>query len=307
MPKEFAVPNATVITPDQLNPVGNGNLFDFGASKKCLAQGDSWFSIGAVPFWATTNLLAQLVLKEGVFIVNCAQPGRQLSHMTEGVADTKFLQLLGGPMSYKWDVILLSGGGNDLIDVFQVQPTPDNQALRLLLTPGERDLSKPAPDRYVSEAGWTTFASHMRTVIQAFLAERDKGQNAGTPVVMHTYDYATPRDAGAGPLGPWLYPALDTTYQVPPADWQAVAKSLIDRLATLLQAIATEHRDDGLTVVHTVGTIAAARPGSTGADGDWENEIHPDPHGYVRLAQCWQPVLEDILFPAAPALALVAA
>ena len=300
------MPNATVITPDQLNPVGDRNPFDFGASKKCLAQGDSWFSIGAVPFWATTNLLAQLVLKEGVVIVNCAQPGRQLSHMTEAVADTKFLALLGGPMSYKWDAILLSGGGNDLIDVFQVKPTAANQALRLLLTPGELDMSRPVPDRYISEAGWSTFATHMRTVVQAFLDERDKGQNAGTPVVMHTYDYATPRDAGAGPLGPWLYPALSTTYQVPTADWQGLVRSLIDRLAALLQAIAAEHAADGLTVIHSAGTIAAARPGSTGVDGDWENEIHPDPHGYVRLAQLWQPVLEDILFPA-PALALVAA
>lgn len=300
------MPNATVISPDQLNPVGNQDLFDFGASKKCLAQGDSWFSIGAVPFWATTNLLAQLVLKEGVFIVNCAQPGRQLSHMTEGVADSKFLALLGGPTSYKWDVILLSGGGNDLIDVFQVKPTPDNQALRLLLTPGEWDLAKPVPARYISEPGWTTFESHLRTVIQAFIDERDKGQNAGTPVVMHTYDYPTPRDVGTGPLGPWLYPALDTTYAVPQADWQGVARLLIDRLADLLKTIATERSADGLTVIHTVGTIVPARLGSKGVDGDWENEIHPDPHGYVRLAQQWQPVLEEILFPA-PALALVAA
>jgi hypothetical protein len=304
-PQEVAMPNATIITPDQLNPIGDRNPFDFGASAKCLAQGDSWFSIGAVPFWATTNLLAQLVLKQGTVIVNCAQPGRELAHMTEGVADAKFLALLRGPMSYKWDAILLSGGGNDLIDALKAPPTAD-RSLRLLLSSDEWDTMRTDCERYISEAGWATFEAHIRAVLDAFIAERDKGQNAGVPIVMHTYDYATPRQAGAGPLGPWIYPTLNDLYKIPPVDWAGLTDTLIDRLADLLRAIAGERAADGLSVVHTAGTLARAQPGSTGSDGDWENEIHPDPHGYVRLAQVLQPVLEGILFPQ-PALTLVAA
>ena len=299
------MPNATVITPDQLNPIGDANPFDFGASAKCLAQGDSWFSIGAVPFWSTTNLLAQLVLKQGAVIVNCAQPGRELAHMTEGVADAKFLALLRGKMSYKWDAILLSGGGNDLIDALKAPPTAA-PSLRLLLTSAEWEATRSDPGRYISQAGWATFESHIRTVLDAFIAERDQGQNAGVPIVMHTYDYATPRQAGAGPLGPWIYPTLNDVYKIPSADWSDLTDTLIDRLGDLLQAIADERAADGLVVVHTTGTLARAQPGSPGSDGDWENEIHPDPHGYVRLGQKWQPVLEGILFPQ-PALTLVAA
>jgi lysophospholipase L1-like esterase len=298
------MPNATVISPDQLNPVGNPNPYDFGASAKCLAQGDSWFSVGAVPFWSTTNLLAQLVLKEGAVVVNCAYPGRELAHMTDAVADSKFLGLLGGKMSYKWDVILLSGGGNDLIDALQVPPTTD-RSLRLLLRSDEWDNTTTDVRRYLCPEGWATFESHLRIVIGAFIARRNKGQNATTPIVMHTYDYVTPRDVGAGPLGPWLFPVLSKTYGIPHVDWIGLARLLIDSLADLLQTIAQERSADKLIVVHTAGTLTPAKLDSNGTSGDWENEIHPDPHGYVLLAQKLQPVLESILFPAAP-LALVA-
>jgi hypothetical protein len=95
------MPNATVISPDQLNPVGDANPYDFGNANKWLAQGDSWFSIGAVPFWSTTNLLFQLSLPTATVIVNCAYPGRELAHMVDTTIDSKFIALLAGKMSYK--------------------------------------------------------------------------------------------------------------------------------------------------------------------------------------------------------------
>ncbi len=289
------MPNATVISPDVLNPIGDRNPYDLGANAKCLAQGDSWFSIGAVPFWSTTNLLSQLVLKEGAVIVNCAHPGRELAEMTAGARDGKFLELLRGKLSYRWDLILLSGGGNDLIDRLNTSPAK-NRVLRLLLNPDERSVVGDDVRGYISEDGWAQFASDMNAMVDAVLAERDKGQNKDVSVLMHTYDYATPRNVGAGLSGPWLYPALKDLYRVPEEHWLALARLLIDRLADLLEAIAFARRQRGLIVVRTTGTIAPAKLGSSGTSGDWENEIHPDAHGYVSLAARLAPTVDRLLF-----------
>ena len=50
-----------------------------------LAEGDSWFSIGEFPPWATSNLLFELLrvnLKNDV-IINCARQGDTLSHIAK--------------------------------------------------------------------------------------------------------------------------------------------------------------------------------------------------------------------------------
>lgn len=290
------MPNATLITPDQLNPIGDATPWDFGNARKCLAQGDSWFSIGAVPFWATSNLLSQLVLSCATVVVNCAYPGRELAHMVDTTIDSKFIALLAGKLSYKWDAILLSGGGNDLIDALQAPPTNPPEA-RILLAADEWGPESDGVERYLSEPGWTAFETHMNVVVDHFLAVRDQGQNAATPVILHTYDYPTPRPAGAGPLGPWLYPALNTAYAIPPADWDALARRLIDRLALLLEDIVAARAQRGLLLVPTRGTLASAADGSSGPSGDWENEIHPSAHGYSLLARKWQPIVESVICP----------
>lgn len=263
---------------------------------RCLAQGDSWFSIGALPPWATSNLLAQLVLSKSVAVVNCAHPGRELGHMTDTTSESEFLNLLAGRVSWKWDLILLSGGGNDLIDAAQAPPS-NMPAQRLLLAAAEWGPPEQGPDRYISEAGWATFASHMGEVMDQFLAVRDGGQNADTPVVFHSYDYPTPRDAPAPLVGPWLYRAMNDRYAIPSADWIALSTVLINRLFALLTELVTQRPQKGLSLIDTRGTIQPAGLGSVGPDGDWQNEIHPTAHGYSLLAQRWRPCIEGLLWP----------
>lgn len=296
---------AKVISPAQLNPIGDPNPFPIEIySRRCLAQGDSWFSIGAVPPWATTCLPDQFVFSNSMVIVNCAYPGRELAHMTETTSDREFLNLLGGPLSYKWDAILVSGGGNDLSDALSAPPvnqqgdvTPLDQ--RLLRTAGEWGPPGQGPLRYISESGWVTFSQHMELVFKLFLDERDKGQNASTPVICHTYDFPTPRDAPAlrGVVGPWLYSALHDLYGIPQSDWVGLSDLVFGRMVALLLKIATENAARQLVVVDSANTITRAAPGTTGPSGDWQNEIHPTPHGYSLLANTWRPVVEPLLWP----------
>jgi hypothetical protein len=301
-PKTRAEPGAPVpdinlisITPSQLNGTGESGQYDTSAFEKIyLAQGDSWFSIGHFPPWATTNLLQQMVLSRSALAVNCARPGVELAHMTDTSSAQMFLNLLNGNISQRWDALLMSGGGNDLIDAATAAPTADPK-LRLLLRSDEWPAAPVSASGYLSQAGWATFTGHMDLVLQGLLDQRDKGKNANVPLVLHCYDYVTPRNAPAGPkLGPWLYKAVNTIYHVPPADWQAVADVLISRLADMWLALAEKYASRNVNVIDTRGTITRAAAGTTGISGDWENEIHPTPHGYGLLARKWRPTLDAL-------------
>jgi hypothetical protein len=47
--------------------------------------------------------------------------------------------------------------------------------------------------------------------------------------------------------------------------------------------------------VPTDGTLTPAAPGSTGSNGDWLNEIHPNASGWHKLAAVWHAKLKDVL------------
>ena len=283
---------AVVVAPDQLTPRGDAPgvaLEQF--TKHCLAQGDSWFTIGGVPPWITTNLLSQMVFSEKACIVNCAQPGKQLAHMVDTMRHRRFLQLLRGRTAQKWHVILLSGGGNDLIDA-AMSPPGAARANRLLLRADEWDPAHPVPARYLSAEGWQTFATHLDAVFELFLVERGKGINATTPVVLHSYDVAVPRNAGGGfGIGPWLHAAFEL-YAIPPEDRVGVAEALLNGLRDLLKSMVATRPMANVWLVDTIGTLTRALPDASGESGDWENEIHPTRAGYRRLAQRWRPEVE---------------
>jgi hypothetical protein len=283
---------AITITPDQYR--GGGDLPAYPINQyttRLLAQGDSWFSIGALPPYLTTNLLFGLKREASTCIVNCAVPGQVLRHMTDTTTNTTFLQILGGVQSMKFDGILLSGGGNDMIDA--LQSTDADPARRLLRFQAEWGAPGSGAARYISEAGWAVFESHLGDVFARFIAARDQGVNRDVPVFLHTYDFATPRNAGAGfGFGPWLFKAL-TSFAVPVADWNGVAAELFERLRTLLGQLQSQQPHTHL--VDTMGTLVRAGNADTGATADWQNEIHPTRAGYKKLSAKWAAALDSVL------------
>jgi hypothetical protein len=272
--------------------------FDFYASR-CLAQGDSWFSIGAVPPTLTTRIVAELKFPKAVVVVNCARPGKILRKMVDTTTESDFLNLLRGRKAMKWNAILLSGGGNDLIAAVGSGPqNPPEQ--RLLRTPAERGSGPLTGADYVSGPGWAVFERHIGELFDRVVAERDRGMNRGVPIVWHDYARVMPTKVGAGlGQGPWLLPALEL-FQVPKADRMTVSDELIARLGRLLAAIVQRHRDaDPACNLHLVSTQAAglvpADADAEGPSGDWTNEIHPSRDGYRKCARAWEPVLEPLL------------
>jgi hypothetical protein len=266
--------------------------------RRFLAQGDSWFSFGSANPTLTGNMMDGMAFDTDTCVVNCAHPGDVLQHMVDKRREPLFANLLFGPMAWRWDAILLSPGGNDLIDFIRVpavdrdgQPVPP--FLRGLLTREERGGDPDRAAAYISEQGWDTFVQHIVPQFQEFIAMRDAAdsQSRGVPIFVHTYDFITPRDAGAGAgSGPWLFPAL-MDYEVPQAVWLSLTRLFLTRLTGLMRSMNLAN----FQVIDTQGTLEPADLGSTGDDHDWANEIHPNPGGYRKLGQVFAAGIEALM------------
>lgn len=265
-----------------------------------LAEGDSWFSLGSLNPLTSANLLQSMAFSQSAGAVHCAYPGDTLRRMTDLHSDPRFEQLIAGNVSWRWDAILLSAGGNDLIDAAGSRPSAPLH-LRLLRTAAEWGPASDGPARYLSDPGWQTFADYFRANLGLMVALRDRkaGEdgNRGRPLCLHTYGHPTPRPSGAGGgQGPWLMPSMEA-YGIPPGDWPALAQCLLDRLADLMLSCAADTAR--FPAVHVFDTralpLVAAAPGSRGESGDWLNEIHLTSEGCRKLARPWCDAIEAVV------------
>jgi lysophospholipase L1-like esterase len=266
---------------------------------RMLAQGDSWFSIGALPPNFTTRIFESMRLTDRAAIVNCAQPGTKLRRMVDSAGARDFKRLFVGRLALKWDAILFSGGGNDLIEAAG-SPVDAPLAQRLLRTRAERGQGADAA-AHLSEPGWQTFAAHLGSVFERLIDTRDAGINRHVPLLLHNYAAVTPRNAPAFPgTQAWLWPVMQR-YDIDPTMHEAVSDMLTQRLAQLLEDLAAARRQrDPQANVHVFDSLGSAgivraAAGETGESGDWENEIHLTPGGYRKCARLWEGVLDRTL------------
>lgn len=292
-------------TPADLPSTNPAALLD-GYRWRLLAQGDSWFSTAAAKLGAHANLLQELVFQRRAVAINCAGQSDALSRMVDLEAAPDFVRLLSGEGAPVWDGLLLSVGGNDLIEAARTpahtpgqDPTPASLIplhLRLLRHQTEWGAPSQGVARYFSEPGWQTYADYLRANIRHLLSLRDQGPSAGQPVFMHCYAVPMPRPASAEGNGPWLYPTLKA-YNIPSADWAAVSRLMVMHLAQLLKGLVADKENfPGLHVFDSTAVpLALAAPGSAGISGDWHNEIHLNHSGCFKIARAWSEHIERVL------------
>jgi hypothetical protein len=259
-----------------------------------LAEGDSWFTIGSLNPAKNSNLLFEMAFEQFACAVNCASPGDTLQRVARMNTDPMFVRQLRGNVAREWDGLLLSCGGNDLIDAMQVRGTGIPPEQRLLLEAAEWGDPALGPARYLSDPGWQTFCTYLKANLKQIVQLRDAGPSKDAPIFMHGYAVPMPRPAGAGlGLGPWLLPSLQA-YAIPEADYGGLADLLIRRLGALLAECAADSVNfPSLHFFDTTGiAILPAQPGTTGEDGDWVNEIHLTWRGYEKLALPWAAQIE---------------
>lgn len=262
----------------QLNPQEEIVFGDYGV--RILAEGDSWFAWSRLNLVPSSNILEQLEFDSTSIVVNYAFSGDTLRRIADFFDNAGFFIEM---RSQPYDVILLSGGGNDIIDALY----DFRHDKPLLLQPaGEGDPQNPR-----SYIDWDKVG-----VLQSYLASNFRqlfdyrrtapAANASTPIVLHTYDYPTPRNAPASffslpARGPWLLPALQKV-NAPEDLYIAITIFLYDAVAETLLSL--NDPANGVHVVDTRGTLAPAELRSEGRSGDWINEIHPTTGGYAELA-----------------------
>jgi lysophospholipase L1-like esterase len=244
-----------------------------------LAEGDSWFSIGGFP---PSNLLYGLRFRRRTMVASCASPGDTVTRMAEIARNEQFTAALSRD-GFPWTLILLSGGGNDLI----------GGARGVVLAPEARSLTaRPEPADYCDEQALRRLLDGVDRGFRTLAARRDAADSParGRPIVTHTYDYPTPRNeparfAGFALLGPWLHPAFEDA-AIPERDRIPLAGYLMDRLAETILGLARGPGAIGsFHVVDTRGTLTPARPTDIGPTTHWLNEIHPTADGYGELAR----------------------
>jgi hypothetical protein len=256
-----------------------------------LAEGDSWFTIGAIP---SSNLLFELKLAKWTRVLSIAYPGDTIVNMGD-LADNKDLRkfLVKTGFNYPFHALLLSGGGNDVID-----------AAKDIIKPGKAPAGSTEPDDYIDQAALNAKLDEIQKGYAKIVSLRDsdKSQSQGSPVFVHTYDYPTPRKApatfvGAVPiLGPWLYPVFNDKDEgkskgknLDIALQQRIVNRVMDALAQALLDLDSVHGDPDKSlpafhVIDTRNTLVQANPSEIGNSNDWLNEIHPNHDGYRKVA-----------------------
>ena len=173
-----------------VNTQFNDESIDFTQyTNHLLAEGDSWFAWAHLNLAPSSNIPEQLEFREPTVIVNLAYSGEVVRNMSDPSSNMHFYFELQGQ---RYHAILLSGGGNDLIDALQ----PGNGQPGIIV-PCD---GKPAAvaDSYVDTSALKALTDNLRASYGRIIAQRDASDaNANTPIVLHTYDYPTPRNAKA--------------------------------------------------------------------------------------------------------------
>lgn len=278
--------------------------------RRFLAEGDSWFTISTLNLFESSNVLFKLAFDSSAVVINCAYPGDTLQRMVDCMGDVYFDRLLRQrAFAERWDALLISAGGNDMIDAAQLpfkdkkgQPTPVDH--RLLLTPDEAALAIGAagPARYLSEAGWTRLADYLLANISELVRRRDQGKNKARPIFLHTYALPTVRPSGTlGAADGWLHPTF-VAYDIPDFERQGLSDLLFQRLRQLLLDLDQDcGKPTALPQVHVFDSagltdIDRAQPEDTGKSGDWINEIHLSSSGYAKMGQAFGAMIDRVLF-----------
>ncbi len=254
----------------QCNP--DDEFYDY----RILAEGDSWFSIAGIP---TSNILFTMRFDSPTVIVNCARPGDTIRNMAKIARNNSLRDAMSALHGSQWDAILLSGGGNDLID----------DAKKIIKKP--RGAAPTDPAAYCKEA---QILETMQNIIDGYsriVDQRDKAGSscANKPIVVHTYDWVTPRNSparffGNKVLGPWLYKALIKA-RIPESRWDDISDYLLGRLRDTIKSLGRggTNKLPHFHVVTTQGVLKRADPGTVFASNDWLNEIHPNTDGYKKI------------------------
>ncbi len=240
---------------------------------RVLAEGDSWFDY-PVPFFGG-GVIPRLEKRLGVPILNLAKAGDEVRFML-GVTERKDIveQLSqGAPDREPWDVLLFSGGGNDIV----------GDPLALWLRDFDPELE---PAQLIREERFAAVLRLVRAGYEDLIELRDT-LSPTTQLVFHAYDFALPDGRGICHLGPWLKPAFDLHGFPDLSSRFEVTRVMLQRFAAMLVELGQGH--ERVLVIDKQGKLPPATK-------SWHNELHPSKDGFNVFASVFYARLKA-LFP----------
>jgi len=243
------------------------------APLQILAEGDSWFDY---PAHAKGGIIPRLSARLGVPILSLAKAGDEVRYML-GVEERKELRkhlINGGPGGTPWDVLLFSGGGNDIVDNPMALWVRDHE-------PGK------SPQQLIHQPRFDAALALVRAGYEDLIALRD-AHSPTTRLVFHTYDFALPSGKGVCFFGPWLRPTFKLRSFPnfrPASDAALVVRAMLEQFAAMLRSLAGAH----ITIIDGQGTLPNAK-------ASWHNELHPSAQGFDDFAARFHAELRA-LFP----------
>jgi hypothetical protein len=250
-------------------PPKSGGSF---APLQIFAEGDSWFDY-PFPFFGG-GIIPRLEDRLGVPILNLAKAGDEVRYML-GVEERALLtkHLTNGcPAGGPWDVLLFSGGGNDIVD------NP------MALWVKDWDPALPPAD-HIQQVRFDAALALVRAGYEDLIVLRDK-LSPTTQLVFQGYDFAIPDGRGICGFGPWLKPTFDLRMFPTRAAGQEVVKAMLQQFAALLASLVAHPK---VTVINGQGTLALQT-------SSWHNELHPSTAGFEKFADVFHLKLKE-LFP----------
>ena len=248
-----------------------------------LAEGDSWFNIPYIPsVGKVRNLLDPIIFDKNEVIVNLARSGDEIVQMDVLRNHSDYLAALD---YRKWDLILLSGGGNDLIDAIAGNYVGGTKytILKPSLTKSNDYM------KYIDDYSLQKLLSRIADAYVDIASRRDSianGKNKNSLIITHCYDYIQPRNAPVEPTnytGPWVYSSL-VVNKIPEIYWDQIADYIFSEFRKVMFSLATS-RISNFIVLDTQGTLIKALPHTSGNSNDWKNEIHPNEEGFKKLVK----------------------
>jgi len=229
-------------------------------SFRILAEGDSWFDYPS-PGGGVVTHLGKLLKKAA--ILNLAHAGDELRQMLSLAQRDEIEERLkqGQRRGMPFDVLLFSGGGNDVVgDQFCQWLRPFTSGASV-------------PD-LIDDVRFGA----MLTLLEGGYRELSDIRNqcsASTTIFVHGYDYPQPTGKGVCWFGPWLRPSLEARGIVDPQLQFAVVKEILVRFRTRLRSLAASLPN--FIYVETQGLLQPTPKW-------WDNEIHPSPKGFDKIA-----------------------